>query len=387
MTDKLPEHAFPLQDKELERTDLYTSSGDTTKPLILFGLRGPGGMNCLWPVVETLQRQNYPIDLLIDSAAKRILETKNPSFTKQPEESPLERIMEIHPAVAVTEFSAAGGAAFPISWTENSYNVPTVWVEDYPGVPSNFYPESLKINPTYLCVINEATRQMAIRKRPNMDPDHIVVTGHPDYDKYASIDKDKIRNETREKLQVAGDEFLIVFSGLLRPETSEVLKHLVESLNSLQTQKKLTLLLSKHPRDTFPEDEYDRILSSFRGKVLKQGAVSSDEIGFAGDLLIAPGASTEAIKSAYRRVPSMIVFSEGEANALTNDNLPINLRSGASEGVFSYEDLGGSLDKMINDEEAKQLQIKKMAENLNSDGRSVERVTEVIKKAIAGDEV
>lgn len=377
----LPEKHFPLQNLQLERTDLYTFEGDKSKPLLLFGLRGPGGMNCLWPVIELLAGEGYTTDLLIDSAAKRILETKNHQFAKQPSESPLKRIMETKPAVAVTEFSAGGGTAFPISWTEKSYNVPTVWVEDYPGVPSNFYPESLKIDPTYLCVINEATRQMAIKKRQRMNPDNIVVTGHPDYDKYAYINKDKIRKETREKLQVTDDEFLIVFSGLLQPNTSEILEQLVGSLNSLQTQKKLTLLLSKHPRDTFPEEEYDRILAPFRGKVLKQSVISSDEIGFASDLLIAPGASTEAIKSAYRRVPSVIVFTPDDASGLNNDNLPINLRSGAGEGVFSYEDLGATLHKMINDEEARQSQIRKMAESFSSDGRSAQRVASVIKRA------
>lgn len=123
---KLPERAFPLQNYELERTDFYRFEGDKSQPLILFGLRGPGGMNCLWPVIEVLKKENYPIDLLIDSAAKRILGTKNSDFIKQPSESPLKRIMETKPAVAITEFSADEGTALAVTWSEESFGVPTV---------------------------------------------------------------------------------------------------------------------------------------------------------------------------------------------------------------------------------------------------------------------
>jgi len=43
----LPEKHFPLQNLELERSDFYTFEGDKSKPLVLFGLRGPGGHELL----------------------------------------------------------------------------------------------------------------------------------------------------------------------------------------------------------------------------------------------------------------------------------------------------------------------------------------------------
>src|SRR3990167_10598037 len=380
----LPEKHFPLQNLELERTDFYTFEGDQTKPLLLFGLRGPGGMNCLWPVVDLLRDEGYPTDLLIDSAAKRILETKNHQFTKEPSESPLKRIMEIKPAVAVSEFSADAGTALTVTWSEESYGVPVVWVEDYPDVLGSYtdlYESSMRINPDYLCVISEATRDVAIKRRPSMDPSRIIVTGHPDYDKYSDIDKLGVRNKTREKLGVSDADFLIVYSGLLPPQTPEVLEHLVEHLNTLDIQQNLVLLLSRHPRDMHPEQEYDRVLANFKGKALKQGDTSSDDIGFACDLLIAPGPSTEALKSAYRRVPSMFVFTEADAAQLTNDRLPITLRVGASEGVFDYQDLKNGLQKVIGDKTYRDQLIGKMEHYFNSDGHAAERVAEIIKKA------
>ncbi|MBI2012595.1 hypothetical protein HYS90_01550 [Candidatus Curtissbacteria bacterium] len=380
----LPEKHFPLRNLELERTDFYTFEGNKSKPLVLFGLRGPGGMNCLWPVVELLRNEGYPIDLLIDSAAKKILETKTHQFTKEPSESPLKRIMEVKPAVAVSEFSSDAGTALTVTWSEKSYGVPVVWVEDYPdvlGSYTNLYDSSMRINPDYLCVISEATRDLAIKRRPTMDPSKIIVTGHPDYDKYANIDSEEVRNETRKKLGIKEQDFLIVYSGLLPPQTPEVLEYLVENLNQLDDQKDLVLLLSKHPRDMHPEQEYDKVLATLKSRVMKQGEISSDDIGFACDLLIAPGPSTEALKSAYRRVPSMFIFTEADASQLTNDRLPITLRVGASAGVFDYLDLKDNLRRIINDSSYKRQLVGKMQQYFNSDGHSVERVAEVIKKA------
>ena len=380
----LPEKHFPLQNLELERTDFYTFEGDKSKPLILFGLRGPGGMNCLWPAVKLLKDEGYPTDLLIDSAAKRILETKNHQFTKELSESPLKRIMEAKPAVAVSEFSADAGTALTVTWSEESYGVPVVWVEDYPDVLGSYtdlYESSMRINPDYLCVMSAATRDLAIKRRPTMDTSRIIVTGHPDYDKYANVNREEVRKETREKLGVGEEDFLIVYSGLLPPQTPEVLEHLVENLNHSETKKNLVLLLSKHPRDMHPEQEYDKILANFKGRIMKQGEISSDDIGFACDLLIAPRPSTQVLKSAYRRVPSMFVFTETDATQLTNDRLPITLRVGASEGVFNYQDLKNGLGKLINDNNYREQLIAKMAQHFNSDGHSAERVVKVIKKA------
>lgn len=382
----LPERHFPLQNLELEKTDLYTFEGDKSKPLFLFGLRGPGGMNCLWPVVKFLSDENYPIDLLIDSAAKKILNTKNQQFIKQQSESPLKTLMEIKPAVAISEFSADAGTALTMTWSEKSYGVPIVWVEDYPDVLGSYtdlYGSSMRINPDYLCVMSDATRDLAITRRPTMDTSRIIVTGHPDYDKYASIDRKEVRKETRKKLGVGEEDFLIVYSGLLQPQTSEVLKHLVENLNQSDSQKNLVLLLSRHPRDTYSEQEYDKVLANLKGRVLKQGDISSDDIGFACDLLIAPGRfSTEALKSAYRRVPSMFIFTEADAEQLTNDRLPITLKVGASEGVFNYQDLKNVLQKLIKDNAHREQLVGKMDQYFNSDGHSAERVANVIKQTV-----
>jgi hypothetical protein len=295
--------------------------------------------------------------------------------------------MEAKPAVVVSEFSAGAGTALTVTWSEESYGVPVVWVEDYPDVLGSYtdlYDSSMRINPDYLCVMSEATRDLAIKRRPNMDASRIIVTGHPDYDKYYSIDREEIRNKTREKLDINDEDFLIVYSGLLPPQTPEVLEHLVENLNKSDIQKNLVLLLSRHPRDTHPEQEYDRVLANFKGKALKQGDINSDDIGFACDLLVAPGPSTEALKSAYRRVPSMFIFTEADAAQNTNDRLPITLRVGASEGVFDYQDLKTSLQKLINDNSYKEQIIGKMKQYFNTDGHSANRVAEVIKKAASG---
>lgn len=376
----LPEKHFPLQNLELERTDLYSFGGDKSKPLLLFGLRGPGGMNCLWPVIEVLEKEQYPMDLLIDSAAKGILQSQNSEFHPQPSESPLKRIMGTKPAVAVTEFSAGGGAALPISWTEKSYNVPIIWIEDFPGQPSSYDAQSLKLNPNFLCVINQFTKQIHRKLRPTMDPENIIVTGHPDFDKYASINPEEVKERTRKLIGVNNGEFLVVYSGQLPPETPDILEHLVDSLNKIETDGELVLLFSRHPRDTSSEETYENILNKFKGKIASQGKISSDDIGFAADLLVTM-TSTEGLKSAYRKVPSIHVMPKELIGEVVSDLVPLPVQTGASLGVFSYPDLTEAVEKSINDHNFRNRQIENMSLYFNSDGNAAQRVAEVIKGA------
>lgn len=375
----LPEKHFPLQDLELERTDLYTLGGDKSKPLLLFGLRGPGGMNCLWPVIEIFKREHYPVDLLIDSAAKRILKSQDSGFSEQQPESPLKRIMEIKPAVAVTEFSAGGGTALALEWSQQSYKVPTVCVEDFPGTSSG-NPEYLRINPTYLCVQNETARRVAIKHRPSMNPDNIIVTDHPDFDKYASINPEEVKERTRKLIGVNNDEFLVVYSGQLPPETPDILEHLVDSLNEVKTDKKLVLLFSRHPRDTSNEETYQNILKRFNGKIVNQGRITSDNIGFASDLLVTM-TSTEGLKSAYRKVPSIHVMPKELIGKVDPDFVPLPVQAEASLGVYSYPELTKAVEISINDQDFRDRQIENMKRHFTSDGNAAQRVAELIKRA------
>ena len=375
----LPENHFPLQDLELERTDLYTLEGDESKPLLLFGLRGPGGMNCLWPVIKIVKREHYPVDLLIDSVAKRILKSQDSGFLEQQPESPLKRIMEIKPAAAVTEFSADGCTALALEWSEQSYKVPTVCVEDFPGTTSG-NPEYLRINPTYLCVQNETARRIAIKHRPSMNPENIVVTGHPDFDKYASINSEKVKEQTRKGIGVETDDFLVVYSGQLPPETPDILDHLVDGLNEVRTDKKLVLLFSRHPRDTLAEESYQNILKRFKGKIVSQGKIPSDDIGFASDLL-ATMTSTEGLKSAYRRVPSIHIMPRELIGNINQDFVPLPVQSTVSQGIYSYSELTEALERNINDQNFRYSQIESMKQQFVSDGKAAQRVADVIKRA------
>jgi|GEM_PF-4487330 len=386
--EKLPESHFPLQNLELERTDLYTFEGDKEKPLILFGLRGPGGMNCLWPVVEKLASENYPIDLLIDSAAKKILSFKKSEFKKQRLESPLRRIMELKPKVAVSEFSADSGTALALTWSEQSYGVPTIWVEDFPDVLGSYtslLSSSLRINPTYMCAISEFSKKLVEKRKPTLNPGRIFVTGHPDYDKYHEIDGLAIRKDVRKSLELSDDQFLIVYSGLLPPETTGILGRLIEDLKQVNTKKELVLLLSKHPRDAFPEEDYEKILSKFDGRVIRQGDFTSDQISYACDLLVAPGPSTEALKCAYRGVPSLHIIPPDFYPDFPEIRIPLPVKVGASVMVENYGDLKGSLEKVINDDGFRSHMLEIAREEFKTEGKAAERIAEVIKET-AGKE-
>ncbi|OGD96039.1 hypothetical protein A3F02_01935 [Candidatus Curtissbacteria bacterium RIFCSPHIGHO2_12_FULL_38_9b] len=77
----------------------------------------------------------------------------------------------------------------------------------------------------------------------------------------------------------------------------------------------------------------------------------------------------------------MFIFTEADAAQLTNDQLPITLRVGASEGVFDYQDLKTSLEKIVNDDNFRVHLVEKMKQYFNSDGNSALRIAAVIKKA------
>lgn len=207
------------------------------------------------------------------------------------------------------------------------------------------------------------------------------MTGHPDYDRYHEIDGAKVREETRQKLGVDKNQFLIVYSGLLPPETTETLDHLTKELNKVDSEKEIVLLLSKHPRDTFPEEDYKRILGQFKGKVLMQGKFTSDQICYACDLLIAPGPSTEGLKAGYRGIPSLHIMTHDLYGDYPNEKIPLPVQAGASGFVEDFPQLYLELEKAVKFEDFRNKLVENARREFSTDGKAVERVAEVIKKA------
>lgn len=377
---KLPEKHFPLQDPELERTDLYYFEGDKQKPMILFGLRGPGGFDCLWPVILQLQGDDYPLDLLIDSRAKERLLKRKSNFKKLPEGSPLKRIMELEPSVVVTEFSADDGLGLVLEWSEKGYGVPVVCVEDYPG--STATAGSLKIDPDFLCVFDERTKGITEINRPGMSPGSIVATGNPAFDEYLNINPQILRKVGRERCGVSDEEFLIVFAGQLPPQTPQMLNHVVEELNNT-FGKSFVFLFAKHPRDTNSRGFYERLLGKFQGRVIFQEEVD-ERTGHGCDLLITM-TSTQALRSCFRRVPLVQILPKELNLGLDyspSDYPPLAVVTKAAFVCNSFENLGETLKEAILDKVKRQERVEIMEREFLTDGKNTQRVVEVIKGAI-----
>ena len=382
---------FPIQNKRVEKSfsgeskegkeaapRVFRFEGDTTKPSIAVALRDPGPTNSLIPVILKLQEKQYPICLIVSGwAAEYFSKTPPVGFDEQP----AAELGAFNPNVVirtVSDVKREGKHALPEAqeqaWSDALY----IDVEDYPGASKRIV-EGGRKEPDVLCVMDERTKDIAEQER-DLTPDQIIATGNPAFDKYAHVGGEIMRDQTRKNLEVRDDEFLVVFSGQLPPTAQPALQKTVDALNGLQTDKEIVFMYAYHPRAT-EEDraELKSIVNSFtNGRVVEREGHSSDEIGYAADLLVSTH-STEGLVSMYRGVPALFVDAKKETlpppvDAETAFWIPDEATPEETQAIFK---------EAIDDEEKRDENVRKGKEHFKADGKSAERVTAVVENLIS----
>jgi hypothetical protein len=223
------------------------------------------------------------------------------------------------------------------------------------------------------------------KRRLDMHPNRIAVTGSPIFDEYAGANHEERREQARTKLEVSSNEFVVLFSGQNPPATPIALRQTVDALNAMKKTKALVLLFSRHPRDT--ATDYSHILSTFGGRVEYQSerGLSTEEAGYAADLLVSTH-STEALKSMHRGVPTLHIGIHKDLVRTPDYNQfeqpPFPVQADASFWVSDGDDAEESArvftEAVENDGKRQRILLKaREAIKINKedpDGRSAERV-------------
>ncbi|MDP3724701.1 MAG: hypothetical protein Q8R11_03670 [bacterium] len=380
--ERLPEHHFPLQDLELERTDLYLSwKPKENAPFILIGARDPGGANALLPVLRSLLQSECQVGVLTDSKAKEMLSTKLPDFFSYHNLDPLRQVASMRPdAVVVGLTSFQPGIEMTLTANAAIDGIPVVWVEDYPGCIFPHYRDIQTVPwllPDVLCVANEWAKQRELDANPTFSPEKVIVTGLPNLDRIAHEDRIGTRVRVREELGISPNETLIVYMGIPTEANLETLHALVQALRHFP-QVPIRLVNRRHPRDTIHQSFYKEILSPFGDQVIDTDTFSTDDIGLSADLVVTTY-STTGIESVYRQIPTLhILIPEIIAKAeSSNIEDPIVVQDGASPCARTKGEIAPLLERFFFDPVLQTTLVSRMR-HWTVDGMASKRIAELI---------
>lgn len=378
--EELPESHFPLQNWELEKTDLITIDGPKDGPLIAVGLRDPGQTNAVIPVIERLAG-NARFSVLADSRGKEIL-LKNVNLHPKtaPLESPLIRATETvaEADLVFTGLSEECGSYMSLTANAVFSGVPVVWIEDFPGVWSKVVYQKKAVAPwvvpTLFCVINEWSKVKELEFMPDgFGSEKMIITGQPADDRFASENRTEIRRHVREVLDISGSEQLLVYAGTVEPEeTIPTAAILAKALQSLKLEN-FRLVIRRHPRDMTPVEKYQVILQDLGNKVVYETKqFSTDEIGIAADLLISNN-STVGIDAVYRGIPSLNITVSDNFQKSTSPTI----EDGASPRAINLEEFLPLLQKTLFDSEF-QKGLRQKMDHWKVDGHATDRVADIV---------
>ena len=389
----LPRDKFELQNWPLERTDLFCHIGKgKNRPRILSSLRDPGEANALIPVFEKLA-EGCDLFVMADSRGKEILErselnflkAKKPTVEKDDLRDPLLRIASIKADLILTGFSMIPGSELALTANAQYDHVPVIWVEDYPGdifVHCNRREALKRLVPDYFCVVNDWAKRKELENRPDYDPDKIIVTGQPSFDRFAYEDREGIKRRVRETLGIAKDEKFIVYIGttteIVSPET---LKFLIKGLKDCGLAD-YKLAVRRHPRDVNSKEAYEGVYQEISTKVVDTTMFTTSEVGIAADLVVSTG-STEAVAAVYRGIPSLHIYIREmlEKHRDKGDYFlgppPEVVEDESAPVVYKEDEIGPILKKIFFDEDY-QAELKKKMDRWQTDGHATDRVVNLV---------
>ena len=382
--ERLPLHHFPLQNRELEQTDLMLSRepcfGD---PFILFGSRDPGSANAMLPIIRSLGQKHVSIGVMTDSRAKEIIMREfSKNFIRYHDISPLSQIMHMKPdtiVVGLTSFQP--GIDLALTANAKIDGIPTVWVEDYPGGIFPHYFGELNtiqwIQPDFLCVANEWAKMKELDANPAFPPENVIVTGLPNLDKIVKEDKIGTRSRVREALGISPEEMMVVYMGIPSEANLETLRALVQAMRHFP-HLLFRFVNRRHPRDMVDQVFHDSVMDVIRDRIVDTSSFSTDEIGLSADLVVTTY-STTGIESVYRQIPTLhILIPEVMAKAESNNiEDPIVVQDGASPCARTRGEIAPLLDRFFSDRDFLSTLASRM-QRWQVDGKAADRIADLV---------
>lgn len=399
--EKLPKHAFPLQNLELEKLKLFyrqENEGGESTPHIAMAMRDPGEAAALMPVLEELKGRGVNISLWTDSKAEEKFNPVEFGFIPQKIGTPIESgftgekkrgIVSLSFVDTIPDLVVCGMSMHPgseLSLTENARfdGVPVVWLSDY--VMGSLFARNRdmaqsvqSVLPDYLLVANDWIREQELMNLPEgFDPNRVIVTGQPTFDAIAHERKDEVRKQIREVLKISDKEKLITYVGAVGDVSSEALRVLVEGLKGTGFEN-YKLVICRHPRDQAPQEQYLTIAEDIHEKVIDQEGQSVGELVLASDL-VANTLSTVGLESILRGTPVVHIWIDEilrKSELQGKLSLPSFVQDGSSPAIFEEKQSSEVLRKLLTDPDYIE-SLKLKMKRYQSDGHAAERVANFI---------
>ncbi|MEK7208928.1 MAG: CDP-glycerol glycerophosphotransferase family protein [Patescibacteria group bacterium] len=356
--------------------------------------KDPGGTAGMLPVVDELGRRGHSVILIADnnSKAAEILAKKKRPFRYYYANDGI--CGEGDPDVFITSMcSRGGGIGRELVPVMKGKKIPTVVIQDFWGGGGNDGWQQSQSHPDYITTNDEVGREVLTGAWPEFDPNRIIITGFPAFDKYAKMDFDAVRKQAQTKLGLNGNLPVISFAGGgdLTDLVHRLLCGTLERICWLD-EGDYYFIPRPHPRtlSDFPAEAelWQKTLAGLhRGpRVIYDffGQCDMTEIVAASDVVCSIS-STVLLDAAVMRRGAISIMPPAVKNRFRDqmggviDQYPL-VPLGCCLEVSSVGDLGTTLAKFVKPKERVQNPLRQNQEkHVKTDGRNAARVADLVE--------
>jgi len=371
-----------------KRPDLFESKLFTVKKTtnpdhssILSVFRDPGPAAAITPVLKKMELDpNCALQVLCDGRAQETAEDNLSLNDQTSERSALDIVTQIEePDLIITGASSEPGLEMYISG--QFPNKPTVIVEDYYTAANNYLAATKERGyqlPEKICVMDEIAKQIIVERFPEAES-HIEITGQPAFDKIVEEDTETIRQRVRSELRIEDKKKIVSFMDtmLSEEETEKIFMQLSQSQLSV-----FMFAYRKHPRSNIPDQRINQLADNAGLTLLSTENLTTDEVSAASDVVITTW-STAGLEAIYRRKPTIHIEDTKNIRfpKLLKTPLPPSQQR-LTEAVPDLSLLNESLDGLLNSDERRQRLITAINKLECMDGKSTDRVLNVINNQL-----
>lgn len=337
-----------------------------------------GGFNGMKPLVEKLRLAGEEITFFVTGKAAEMVHGHE-EFISTETVKDIFRGREL-PDILLTSMDSVGGGGRDLVPILRREGVTTLAVQDFWGIRAEW--RNQKYWTDWVLVGDRIGKQLTVDSWTGYNPDHVIITGYPAFDKYAGYDVKAAKEQLRESLNVL-EEMPIVLAGIDDlPGSGAMCRDIVEALNAIC--REVCLIVRPHPalKDRSPDEVqiFKAALEEFDAGVLIRdtGDLDLSKI-IAGSTVTLAMFSTILVEAAclYRQAIAILYPETGAAHfqAQTGiDEFPL-VGLGCAKKAENFEELRRLLKQSLN----QGLGLKEMqAKELKLDGCSAQRAASFI---------
>lgn len=321
------------------------------KHKIIFAAQDPGGFNTIAPIIKKLKKDaRFNVSVILAKHACKIAQRENIKYLD------VDKILvpkKINADLIFTATSYGDSIEKKLIAIGKHKKIPTISIIDF---WSDYKIRFKKDLPDYILVIDEIMKKEMIEQ--GFSEKKIFITGNPFFDSFSKI-------KPKEKKD------LIVFFSQPFSEALEVFREIVEAVERINPQKKITIKF--HPRCK-KLDKFDKIIKNSRLKIEKEKKLSAEDLIKQGEIIV--GINSMVLFQAAMVGKKVLSY---QPNLKGPDPLLSN-RLGLSTSVYQKKEVYPVLKKMfVHGHQKKNLKsIKKYTEN-NSCQKVIDFMTNVLE--------